>query len=577
MKSPTQAVIDRLPNHLKQFVVHQNYEHYTPINHAVWRYFMRVGYSFLKDKAHESYVQGLKKTGIGIDRIPNIDVMNTTLSKIGWGAVCVDGFIPPNAFMEFQAYQVLVIAADIRSLEHIEYTPAPDIIHEAAGHAPIIGDPEYAEYLRFFGEIGSKAISNPRDKEIYEAIRKLSILKENPNSSDEEVEHAEKDVLSVQNKMRELSEMAQIRNLHWWTVEYGLVGDINNPKIYGAGLLSSIGESMRCLLPEVKKLPYSLDAAEFNFDITSMQPQLFVSRDFAHLTEVLDAFADRMALRTGGLSGIEKAIESEEVATAVLSSGIQISGKLGSVRKDSKAEVAYIQAQGPSMLCENNQEIWGHGTSYHQHGYGTPVGDVIGLEKPLENYRLEELSEYGIEPLKVLELKFTSGVIVHGKLDLIRKNCQGKILMMSFSDCRVTFGEEVLFEPEWGVFDMAVGAKVISVFAGAADKTAYLRLGDVSATKTPHEVMKDDGMNTLYQTVADIREGGIKKDNLKDVIKKLERFPDEWLIRLEILELVYQNDPSGTLMEQLEKELDLISTRVAANNNLISNGIKLLK
>jgi phenylalanine-4-hydroxylase len=48
----------------------------------------------------------------------------------------VDGFIPPNAFMEFQAYNVLVIASDIRQLEHIEYTPAPDIIHEGAGHAP---------------------------------------------------------------------------------------------------------------------------------------------------------------------------------------------------------------------------------------------------------------------------------------------------------------------------------------------------------------------------------------------------------------------------------------------------------
>jgi phenylalanine-4-hydroxylase len=43
--------------------------------------------------------------------------------------------------------------------------------------------------------------------------------------------------------MGELSEMAQIRNLHWWTVEYGLIGT-DNPKIYGAGLLSSIGESV---------------------------------------------------------------------------------------------------------------------------------------------------------------------------------------------------------------------------------------------------------------------------------------------------------------------------------------------
>jgi phenylalanine-4-hydroxylase len=60
---------------------------------------------------------------------------NRILTEIGWAAVAVDGFIPPNAFMEFQAYNVLVIASDIRQLEHIEYTPAPDIIHEGAGHA----------------------------------------------------------------------------------------------------------------------------------------------------------------------------------------------------------------------------------------------------------------------------------------------------------------------------------------------------------------------------------------------------------------------------------------------------------
>jgi phenylalanine-4-hydroxylase len=65
--------------------------------------------------------------------------------------------------MEFQAYNVLVIASDIRQLEHIEYTPAPDIIHECRSRA-IIANPEYAEYLRRFGEIGCKAILIPITK-----------------------------------------------------------------------------------------------------------------------------------------------------------------------------------------------------------------------------------------------------------------------------------------------------------------------------------------------------------------------------------------------------------------------------
>src|SRR5690606_25308895 len=141
-------LIDRLPKHLKQFIKPQNYDDYTPINQAVWRYVMRKNVDYLPKVAHKSYLEGLKKTGLEVENIPNMYGMNRILKEIGWAAVAVDGFIPPNAFMEFQAYNVLVIASDIRQLEHIEYTPAPDIIHEGAGHAPIIANPEYAEYLR---------------------------------------------------------------------------------------------------------------------------------------------------------------------------------------------------------------------------------------------------------------------------------------------------------------------------------------------------------------------------------------------------------------------------------------------
>ena len=155
-------VTKKLPKHLHKFVVKQPYNEYTAQNQAVWRYVMRMNVDYLSKVAHESYVDGLKKTGISVDNIPKMEGMNRILKEIGWAAVSVDGFIPPNAFMEFQAYNVLVIASDMRTIDHIEYTPAPDIIHEAAGHAPIIANPEYAEYLRRFGEIGAKAISSAK-------------------------------------------------------------------------------------------------------------------------------------------------------------------------------------------------------------------------------------------------------------------------------------------------------------------------------------------------------------------------------------------------------------------------------
>jgi len=370
-------VVQALPEHLKDFIIDQNYERYTARNQAVWRYVMRRNLDYLSEVAHKSYIEGLRKTGISIDSIPSMERMNEILQNIGWGAVCVDGFIPPAAFMEFQKYKVLVIAADIRNINHIEYTPAPDIVHEAAGHAPIIADSDYAEYLRKFGEIGSKAFSSSYDYKLYEAIRHLSILKANPNTSDKDITHAENAINELEANPAPPSEMALIRNLHWWTVEYGLIGNLEKPQIYGAGLLSSIGESVWALSDKVKKIPYTLEAQDYSFDITKPQPQLFVTPDFEYLNSVLDEFASNMSLNNGGIEGINKAIESKNLATAVLRSGIQISGVFTNMIAEG-SQIIYIQATGPSMLSYKDQVLEGHGPDYHEHGYGTAVGKLKG-------------------------------------------------------------------------------------------------------------------------------------------------------------------------------------------------------
>ena len=247
--------VANLPLHLRKYIVEQAYEKYTPVDHAVWRYVMRQNYSYLKNVAYYPYIPGLKKAGLTIEKIPSLQEINDALSEIGWGAVTVDGFIPPAAFMEFQAYRVLVIAADIRQLEHIEYTSAPDIIHESAGHAPIISDTKYNQYLSYLGKIGTKALFSSKDYELYESIRALSILKEVANVDQNEIEKAEALVLYNQQNLGTPSEMALLSRLQWWTVEYGLIGELESPIIYGAGLLSSIGESASCMRPEVKKIP----------------------------------------------------------------------------------------------------------------------------------------------------------------------------------------------------------------------------------------------------------------------------------------------------------------------------------
>ena len=531
--------VAKLPAHLRQFVVSQDYDNYTPVDHAVWRYVMRKNLAYLSKVADSSYLKGLEKTGITIDSIPNINDMNNILGKIGWGCVCVDGFLPPSSFMEFQAYKVLVIAADIRQIEHIEYTPAPDILHEAAGHAPIIADPTYAEYLRLFGEIGSKAISSAQDFELYEAIRHLSIIKEDPNTEEKEIVQAEKDIELIQSNMGQRSEMAQIRNLHWWTVEYGLIGDLNQPKIYGAGLLSSIGESESCLKEEVKKLPYSIEAAQQAFDITEPQPQLYVTPSYIHLTQVLEEFANTMAFRKGGLEGLEKAIASNNICTVEYSSGLQVSGIFNNVISDS-GQIVYLSTSSPTALAWQNKELVGHDKSYHAHGFSSPVGRLKNTSTTLEKMSNDELVALEIEVGKQFSLDFDSGVNVQGKLINISKNQLGLNMILSFEDCSVNYNDEVLFQPEWGIYDMAVGESIVSVFSGAADMAVFSMDNHFVPSELTHKIQYDENrleLHKLYQQVRDIREGRASKDNLAKVFKELQDHKDDWLCAVEILEI----------------------------------------
>lgn len=569
-------LIDRLPKHLKQFIKPQDYDDYTPINQAVWRYVMRKNVDYLSKVAHESYLEGLKKTGLEIDSIPNMYGMNRILKEIGWAAVAVDGFIPPNAFMEFQAYNVLVIASDIRQLEHIEYTPAPDIIHEGAGHAPIIANPEYAEYLRRFGEIGCKAISSARDYEMYEAIRLLSILKEAEDTPEEDIKKAEEQVDFLQNNMGELSEMAQIRNLHWWTVEYGLIGTVENPKIYGAGLLSSIGESSWCMTDEVTKIPYDISAINQSFDITKPQPQLYVTPDFAHLSLVLEEFANSMALRTGGLSGIKKLIDSKSLGTIELSTGIQISGVFTNVIEH-EGKPVYVQTTGKTALSYREKELVGHGTEYHAEGFGSPIGKLKGINLAIEDMSPRDLRAYDIYEAEKVTLEFEGDIIVSGEIITGSRNLQGEILLIKFKNCKVTHKDTVLFQPEWGIYDMVVGKKVISAFSGAADVNSFDMITHVPSSKTikAKKSPEREELEGLYLNIRNLREGKqaiLSAEKTFEIVKN--NHPKDWLLPLEIAELCDKTN-NNELLNQVLIHLEKVKQARPEIAHLISGGLEL--
>ena len=539
--------VNGLPKHLERYAVEQDYSRYTPVDQAVWRHIMRQLRSFLATHAHPCYIDGLTKTGISVDSIPRIDVMNEKLEKFGWRAVPVSGFIPPAAFMELQSLGVLPIASDMRSLDHLLYTPAPDIVHEAAGHAPILIDPAFAHYLKSYAQVARKAILSKEDIDQYEAIRVLSDVKENPGSTASQIKQAEAQLNIVTSAMKNTSEAAILGRMNWWTAEYGLIGDLAHPKIFGAGLLSSVGESRSAMSSAVKKIPLSIDCINYAYDITEQQPQLFVVSEFEKLGDVLEELARTMAFRRGGIESLEKVRRSETVNTVELDSGLQISGTLKSY-VNFNGEPAYLSFNGPTQLALNNIEIEGQGANYHRHGFGSPVGRLRGSQA---GRSAQEIFKIGVE----VRLEFESGIVVAGRVtSLSMAPLTKQPVLVSLANARATLGDDVLFDPSWGVYDMALGTSVVACYGGPADRAAYGDTDDFIKQEIPRPVFEDRVLarHTLYASVRKLRDLAARDatspavlTTLKEMIETAaSKAPNDWLIHTELLEIAENLKPA---------------------------------
>lgn len=556
-------IIEQIPPHLRQYVVEQDYSRYTPIEQATWRFILRQLKSFLSKNAHDCYISGLSKTGIDVESIPRIEVMCEKLQEFGWTAVPVSGFIPPAAFMELQSLNILPIACDMRSLDHILYTPAPDIVHEAAGHAPILVDEQFAAYLKEYAQVAKKAIISSEDLSQYEAIRDLSDIKEDPESTSEQIRASEQRLSDVNNSISHISEASLLGRMNWWTAEYGLIGDLQKPKIFGAGLLSSIGESRHCLQDEVKKIPLSVDCIQTSYDITEQQPQLFVAPTFSDLSKVLRDLEERLSFRRGGLYGLQTAIKAKTVNTVVLDSGLQISGVVSEAITDKDDNVIYYKLSGPTQISVADKQLQGHDKSYHAHGFSSPLGPY----KPV--------------PLNVgetLQLEFLSGVTVSGKIKSLLRAVDQKLQMVSWSDCTVKYQGQTLFAPEWGTFDMAVGTQITSVFAGPADRVSY-GLTDAFVKKmVPQKKHSSETLqkHKLYQSIRDLRSSqNFSSAQIKALFQEAhQKFPEQWLAFIELLELC-KAAQDNDLCRLIESHLLDLQKKYPANKEYISLGLQL--
>ena len=378
--------IKDIPLHLHKYIVEQNYERYTWEDQEVWRFIMHQLKSYLSVHAHPAYVEGLSKTGISTEEIPKITDMDSKLKKFGWRAVPVSGFIPPAAFMEFQSLSILPIASDMRTVEHILYTPASDIVHEVAGHAPILIDPDFSRYLKSYAEVASKSLLSSEDLALYEAIRNLSDIKEAPGSTDEDIKKHNDHLDHVIQSMSFVSEAQLLGRMNWWTAEYGLIGSLEQPKIFGAGLLSSIGES-RNALTKPKKLPLTVDCLNYSYDITEQQPQLFVTPDFDNLISVLNEMSETLAYKVGGKEALDKAVQAHTVCTVILEGGLSYSGILEKYQGDDKG-ASYLGFKGPVQIANDDGFIELIETPYYEVTFDDPipVPSVHGGPRDFKNF-----------------------------------------------------------------------------------------------------------------------------------------------------------------------------------------------
>ena len=562
--------VKNIPVQLRQLIIEQRYEGYTPADHALWRYLMRQN-----DMDHpRNSIAGT--TGLSMEKIPGMQEINDALKRISWGAAAVRDLIPPQAFMEFLSHRVLPVSTSIRSLSHIEYSDLPDFFHAIALCALLFTNPDYFEYL---GQLGSKAIWSLKDLQFQQATYDLLLLKKAEEPDPAATRKAEKRVDFCQKNPGDPSEMTLLYRLFQWTAEYGLIGTTDNYKPYGAAIQSSHKEYHHHQNPAVKKYDYSMEALNYPVKVDGPQDHYFAASDLQKMHQLLKEFAACMAFVHGGAKGVLKAIESKVICTAVYSSGLQVSGVFSDLRMDRHDHLQFIKTIGPTVLSFEHKQLENQGKNDHPEGFSSPVGRIKNLNKALEDASAEELETLGIIPENDTTLHFESGLTLNGTVQSILSR-ESKIILISFSKASVKDETgNIYFEPGWGKFDMAIGEKIVSVYGGSADKEASDEKQLASADDIVTSVCdkKTQGYHELFSIVQNCRETGSRYERLAEVWNELKiNYREDWLCALEILGIFEKENKNKELAREIRIYLELKASNEAELNQLILNGFKLL-
>jgi phenylalanine-4-hydroxylase len=237
----------------------------------------------------------------------------------------------------------------------------------------------------------------------------------------------------------------------------------------------------------------------------------------------------------------------------------------------------------------NNRELDGQGPNYHRDGFGTALGKVRSLRRTPAELTHADLERLGFKKGAIGKMEFESGVTVEGEL-VSKLEKDGKNLILTFQKCTVRLGDEVLFDPSWGTYDMACGVRVVSVFGGAADRSKYLAatggFGQPPAKPKTNLTQANRALNQLYSQVRNLRERVQAQGSMSDETRaELARVHDEleksdrsdWLLRYELLELDHQYRLQSPWASQARARLAEAAKTAKDKADMIGRGLELLQ
>ncbi len=245
-----------------QLYIHQPYELYSAANHQAWRRLYERQAPMWAKYANPHFRKGIENLCMDQDRVPRLDDINTFLCPLtGFKAKAVSGYIPAFLFFDCLRNREFPTTITIRDSNRLDYLPEPDIFHDIAGHVPMHTDPDFANALVRFGDCAHTAadlVAQIENEE--ERIRRLTSI---------------------------IKAMARF---FWFTIEFGLMRDGDQIKVYGSGLLSSHGEIEYAIeSPDVQRYPAQLEwIINQYFEIDHYQPLLFIVDSFTHLFGMVD-------------------------------------------------------------------------------------------------------------------------------------------------------------------------------------------------------------------------------------------------------------------------------------------------